>query len=111
MAQRFDANRLAVIGQPFPFATFTRSRSLQRLESSPRPTAGSSHTRVKQAQVSQLTWFDCAGRAMEQIGEPAAFTGVSVRRRPPVRGRDTDGPGVEQDIWRPTVSRAVVALA
>ena len=80
MAQRFDANRLAVIGQPFPFATPVHTQPVA-------PTAGvfsASDSGVLAYQsetgagVSQLTWFDRAGRAMEQIGEPAAFTGVSV---------------------------------
>jgi Tol biopolymer transport system component len=102
MAQRFDANRLSLIGQPFPVATPIHTQPVA-------PTVGvfsasDGGVVVYQSEtgagVSQLMWFDRAGRAMGQIGEPAAFTGMSISpdgRRLAVG--ILDGPGAEQDIW------------
>ena len=102
MAQRFDANRLAIIGQPFPVAAPIHTQPVA-------PTVGvfsASDSGVLAYQsetgagVSQLMWFDRTGQAMGQIGEPAAFTGMSISpdgRRLAVG--ILDGPGAEQDIW------------
>jgi Tol biopolymer transport system component len=76
MVQRFDVNRLELIGEPRQIAEDIEQTAPGRaaFDVSPNGVLAYRTGRPRANQLAQLTWFDRTGREVGRIGEPAAYS-------------------------------------
>lgn len=108
MAQPFDARRLQFTGEPSPVAERIASDSLYARGAFSASDNGTLVYARSEASVSQLTWFDRAGRQLTTLGPPAVYT-------QPVLSPDGQRVAVERmdreaetpDIWLIDATRSI----
>ncbi len=109
MAQRFDARRLELTGEPFPVAEgviaegeagFTGNAAFSVSET------GILAYRVVEAPRTRLTWVDRAGRVIGSIGDPALYSEPSLFRDGRRLAVGIEDPKTGNlDIWMVDLSR------
>lgn len=91
MAQPFDARRLQFTGEPSPVAERIASDSLYARGAFSASDNGTLVYARSEASVSQLTWFDRAGRQLTTLGPPAVYTQPVLSPGWPESGGRADG--------------------
>ena len=108
-AQRFDRDRLAVAGDPFPVAGGVAAHTGQFASSVSVSTTGSiAYRRGSSPGHRQLVWFDRSGKELQRLGSPSATLSQPSLSRDGERVvfyRDLDG---NVDIWTMDTRRGAV---
>jgi Tol biopolymer transport system component len=107
MAQRFDADRLELVGEPFPIAEEISRDPGVRLAEFSVSTNGILTYRSGGNLTTQLTWVDRAGRKLQSVGPPGNYSRPMLspdEKR--VAFTRADG---QQDIWILELGREVLS--
>jgi Tol biopolymer transport system component/predicted Ser/Thr protein kinase len=111
MARPFDAEALRPIGEPFPVAEqISTSAGAARASISGSATGVLAYWRGGGLSISRLTWTERTGKTVSVVGDPAAYTNLSLspdERR--VAVALTAGSPVNRDIWVLDLARADTA--
>jgi Tol biopolymer transport system component len=107
MAQKFDADRLVIAGEPFPVADEVDRLGQARLALFSVSRTGALVHRSGSSEATQLTWFDRQG---EQLGTVGPMSNYSVPWLSPDESRVTFTSGAPQggdtDIWLMDLARS-----
>ena len=111
MAQPFDERRLVLTGEPRPTAAEVRTQSTTSVPNAVFSVSANgvlAYQPGRSSAVSELVWFDRAGKPLAKLGDPAAYSDVEISpddRRVAVAVRDPAARAL--DLWIFDIARNV----